>query len=99
MRKLSALLAATLMVAMLQGGVPSARAGARGTASYLALGTSLAVGFQPGKGETAKGYVDDLRRSMEQQIPGLGLRNVGCPGETSGSMINGKRSLCHYAAG
>ena len=100
MRRLSsAVVAATLIVSMLQGGIPAARAGGGDTVSYLALGTSMAVGFQPGPGETAKGYVDDLWRSMQQQIPGLTLRNVGCPGETSRSMITGKHSLCHYAAG
>ena len=100
MRRLwSAVVAATLIVSMLQGGIPAARAGGGETVSYLALGTSLTVGYQPGRGETAKGYVDDLRRSMQQQIPGLTLRNVGCPGETSRSMISGKHSLCHYAAG
>jgi lysophospholipase L1-like esterase len=91
--------AATLIVSMLQSGVPAVRAGGRGTDSYLALGTSLAVGFQPGRGETDKGYVDVLWRHMEEQIPGLTLRNVGCRGETSRSMITGKHSLCHYAAG
>ena len=36
---------------------------------------------------------------MKQQMPALGLRNVGCPGETSYSMVSGRRSLCDYAAG
>jgi lysophospholipase L1-like esterase len=100
MRKLSsAVLAATLIVSMLQGGIPAARAGGGDTVSYLALGTSLAVGFQPGRGETEKGYVDVLWRRMGEQIPGLTLRNVGCPGETSRSMITGKHSLCQFAAG
>src|SRR4051794_9137898 len=100
MRRLSSVVvAATFIVSMLQGGIPAARAGG-GTASYyLALGTSLAVGYQPGKGETPRGYVDDLWRSIRQQIPTLTLRNVGCPGETTPSMITGKHSLCHYAAG
>jgi lysophospholipase L1-like esterase len=100
MRKLSSMVvAATLIVSMLQGGMPAAHAGSGEAVTYLSLGTSLAVGFQPGPGETAKGYVDDLWRSMQEQIPELTLRNVGCPGETSRSMINGKHSLCHYAAG
>jgi|SoimicmetaTmtLPB_FD_contig_51_1467821_length_1053_multi_2_in_0_out_0_1 lysophospholipase L1-like esterase len=99
MRKLStAVVAATLIVALLQGGLPAAHADGEET-FYLALGTSLAVGFQPGPGETEKGYVDVLWRSVGEQIPGLTLRNVGCPGETSRSMITGKHSLCHYAAG
>jgi hypothetical protein len=100
MRRLSsAVVAATLLVSMLQAGIPAARAGGGGTVFYLALGTSLAVGEQPGRGETTKGYVDDLWRRIEPQIPGLGLRNVGCGGETSRSMITGKHSLCDYAAG
>jgi lysophospholipase L1-like esterase len=99
MRKLSTVfVAATLMVSTLQGGIPSARAGS-GETFYLALGTSLAVGFQPNRGETSKGYVDVLWRSMSQQIPGLGLRNVGCAGETSRSMIAGTHPHCQYPEG
>ncbi len=102
MRRLSsAVVAVTLIISMLQGGIQAARAvGQRTTATtYLALGTSLAVGYQPGMGRTSEGYVDDLWRSLQQQITGLTLRNVGCPGETSRSMITGKHSHCHYAAG
>ncbi len=99
MRRLSsAAVAATLIVSMLQGGTP-AGAGGGGSSYYLALGTSLAVGFQPGRGETPNGYVDDLWRRIGEQIPSLGLRNVGCPGDTSRKMITGKTSLCDYAAG
>ena len=66
---------------------------------YLALGDSLAAGFQPGKGETP-GYVGMLWRSVrDEQISSLELRNVGCSGETSGSLITGNHSPCHYAAG
>jgi len=90
-------LVAALAVPALLRGVPAAQAGA--TTSYLALGTSLAVGFQPGRGETRNGYVDDLYRRMQQQIDGLSLRNVGCPGETSRSMISGDGSPCSFAAG
>jgi lysophospholipase L1-like esterase len=99
MRRLSsAVVAATLIVSMLQGGIATAHVDDGGTVYYLALGDSLAAGFQP-NGVTGKGYVDDLWRSIRQQIPGLRLRNVACPGETSGSLIAGKRSPCHYAAG
>ena len=87
MRKLStAVVAATLIVSLLHGGIPAAHAGG-GETFYVALGTSLAVGFQPGHGPTDKGYVDDLVAEPQEQIPGLSLRNVGCPGETSRSMI------------
>ena len=99
MRRLSlAVVAATLIVSTLQGGMPAAHAGG-GTAYYLALGDSLAAGYQPGLAGTHKGYVDDLWRSIRQQIPGLGLRNVGCRGETSSSMITGVHTACRYAAG
>ena len=70
-----------------------------GSISYLSLGTSLALGYQPGKGKTKQGFVDELWRNIRQQIPGLGLRNVGCRGETSRSMITGENSRCHYRAG
>jgi lysophospholipase L1-like esterase len=95
----SAIVGVVITIATLFGGIPAAGAGKGAPVSYLALGTSLAVGFQPGKGETDVGYVDDLWRTMEPRFPGLTLRNVGCPGETTRSMITGKRSLCHYVAG
>lgn len=56
MRKLSsAVVATTFIVSMLEVGIPAARAGGGDTVSYLALGTSLAVGFQPGRGD--RGHV------------------------------------------
>jgi lysophospholipase L1-like esterase len=99
MRKLwSAVVAATVIVSTLQVGLPAARAGSDPT-FYLALGTSLSVGFQPNHGPTPKGYVDDLWRSMAERIPGLSLENVGCPGETSSSMITGSHPNCRYPEG
>jgi hypothetical protein len=89
---------ATLVASMLQG-TPAALAGGGGTVFYLALGDSLSVGHQPGRGNTTNGYVDDLWRSVRQRIPSLSLRKRGCIGETTRSMITGKHSLCHYAAG
>lgn len=69
------------------------------TVRYLALGDSLSVGFQPNKGETDKGYVDVLARRVQDYAPSLRLRNVGCAGETSRSMITGTNSPCRYRAG
>jgi lysophospholipase L1-like esterase len=99
MRRLaSAVVATAFVVSGLQFGVPAAHAGVVAM-SYLALGDSLSVGYQPGKGKTPVGYVDDLWRIERQEIPGLSLRNVGCVGETTHSLITGNNSECHYAAG
>ena len=92
------IVAATVVVSTLFGGVAAARENRTVPVSYLALGDSLAAGFQP-DGTTGQGYVHALWRSMGQQVPGLDLRNVGCGGETSRSLITGDHSPCTYAAG
>ena len=60
---------------------------------YVALGDSLSVGVQPDSSgtnqETDQGYVDDIYASLLQQFPNLQLMKLGCPGETTASMING----------
>jgi lysophospholipase L1-like esterase len=94
-----AVLVATLIASTLQRGAAPARAAVGDNAVYLALGTSLAVGYQPGRGETSEGYVDELSRILREQVPGLSVENLGCPGETARSMVTGERSLCGYAAG
>lgn len=54
---------------------------------YLALGDSLAFGFQP-NGDYTHGYVDDLFHTLQQE--GVkSVANMGCPGETSSSFIQG----------
>jgi len=67
--------------------------------TYLALGTSLSVGVQPlGPGGanvlTDQGYPDQLAAAL----PGRDLVKLGCPAETTASMISGAGSLC-YAPG
>jgi lysophospholipase L1-like esterase len=59
---------------------------------YLALGDSLAFGYQPDL-DFSHGYVDDFYGNLK----GHGvqsLANMGCPGETSNTFINGG---CPYA--
>ena len=63
---------------------------------YLSLGDSLSVGWQPHGNpskhlahETKQGYANDLYKVYAKQIPGLQLKELGCPGETTGTMING----------
>jgi lysophospholipase L1-like esterase len=79
---------------------------------YVALGDSLATGAQPApSGELARlraangashGYVDELYASARQAIPTLQLRNFGCGGETTFSLINGagpSGTACGYVLG
>jgi lysophospholipase L1-like esterase len=79
--------------------------GAAPTEYYLSLGDSLAVGFQPdatGAGRpTGQGYADDLfallRLREARHGKDLRLVKLGCPGETTASLING--GICAYPAG
>jgi lysophospholipase L1-like esterase len=68
---------------------------------YLALGDSLAQGVQPDAGgtsvETGQGYPDQLYAALRGSHPGLRLVKLGCPGETTGTMIHG--GICPYAQG
>jgi lysophospholipase L1-like esterase len=65
---------------------------------YLALGTSLSVGIQPdNNGEdqpTDEGYADQLQAALRATMPQLRLVKLGCPAETSTTMIAG--GLCPY---
>lgn len=82
---------------------PVLAAGAPAPPIYLSLGTSLSVGIQPdaaGQNQlTNDGYADQLHRILRLRSPRLQLAKLGCPGETSGGMITGAGSICHYPAG
>jgi lysophospholipase L1-like esterase len=62
---------------------------------YLALGDSLAWGYQPnpatGAGvRSGHGYADDLAAALRRAGDrGLKYVNLSCPGETTGTMLNG----------
>jgi lysophospholipase L1-like esterase len=67
---------------------------------YLSLGDSLAQGVQPvgpngASIPTNMGYVDDLYATERVQVPDLQLMKLGCPGETTGTMITG--GICTYS--
>jgi lysophospholipase L1-like esterase len=74
--------------------VPSALAddpGASGTNAvhyYVALGDSLAEGYQP-NGDFAHGYADQLYVALKADDPTLQLENLACGGETTSSMLSG----------
>jgi len=67
---------------------------------YLALGDSLAQGVQPsatGDVITNQGYADDLYALLRVHRPSLHLVKLGCPGETTTSMMVG--GICPYGEG
>lgn len=77
---------------------PAAGAKRPGT-TYLALGDSLAYGFQGAKFASQvpnvnpasfnTGYVDVFGKYLKLLRPGLAIVNDGCPGETTDSLMNG----------
>jgi lysophospholipase L1-like esterase len=77
------------------------RAPAPAPAYYVSLGDSLAQGVQPNaKGasvETNQGYADQLYTALKMGNPVLKLEKLGCPGETTTSMIKG--GICKYSTG
>ena len=64
---------------------------------YIALGDSLAAGFQPG-GDTNQGYAYDIYNTLHVTHPSLQLINLGCDGETTTSMIMGGCPGCRVTA-
>ena len=104
----SALAAAGLLAAVVTG--CSAPAGGPASAGhrapppatfYLALGDSLSQGVQPDATgvsvPTQDGYANQLYGVLHRSRPGLRLVKLGCPGETTGTMING--GICRYQGG
>jgi len=68
---------------------------------YLALGDSLSQGVQPDAAgasvETGQGYPDLLYAMLHRDRPSLRLVRLGCPGETTTTMMDG--GICRYAGG
>jgi lysophospholipase L1-like esterase len=105
-----AVIAAALVVSAATPAVATAKTaraahGRRPAEYYLALGDSLAQGVQPApttgaSTETDQGYVDDLFAHYRAEFRGhLQLVKLGCPGETTTSMLTGVGSPCTYSAG
>lgn len=95
--------AASVMVAALAAVACSHHAPARPPAVtyYLALGDSLSRGVQPDAAgasvETAQGYPDLVYAQLRPGHPALRLVQLGCPGETTGTMAHG--GICRYPGG
>ncbi|HEV7175778.1 MAG TPA: SGNH/GDSL hydrolase family protein [Solirubrobacteraceae bacterium] len=79
--------------ALMLGFVP----GARAAHYYLALGDSLAAGFQAPPAKPHAGYVDDLYAPALRRQRDLRLVNVACLGATSTTLMSG--DLCSATAG
>jgi lysophospholipase L1-like esterase len=105
MRRIAATIAVVTAVttAAMAGAAPALAAHKTTTAHtfYLSLGDSLAQGVQPDKSgnsvETNQGYANQLFTALHSSNPTLKLVKLGCPGETTGTMING--GICTYPTG
>ncbi len=68
---------------------------------YLALGDSLSKGVQPDASgvsvETEQGYPGLVYAELRRARPGLRMVTLGCPGETTITMIRG--GMCRYPGG
>jgi lysophospholipase L1-like esterase len=61
---------------------------------YLVLGDSLAAGNQPSGDQKDRGYAGPVLEGLRTTQPGTQLKNLGCSGETTTSMLKGGR--CPY---
>jgi lysophospholipase L1-like esterase len=104
MRRIAASIAVLMAIGGLAvaGAAPalaSAQVPAWSTSSYyLSLGDSLAQGVQPNSQgvsvETDQGYPNQLFTALRLTNPTLRLVKLGCPGETTATMIHG--GICTY---
>jgi lysophospholipase L1-like esterase len=84
LRTLGLILAATLW-----GGSVSTAHAASGDL-YLALGDSLAAGVQSQPSVVGGGYANRLAVHMRTVDPGIQLKNIAVPGETTTSFVDGQ---------
>ncbi|MEV0270896.1 SGNH/GDSL hydrolase family protein [Hamadaea sp. NPDC050747] len=76
-------------------GAPASASPDTSTTYYLALGDSLAAGYQPVTPlDRTEGYVGQLHSRLLATQPKLRLENLGCDGETTGSLLTG--GICDY---
>ncbi len=97
--RISRVLAAAALVALVAAQPVAASTTARARDAqppvyYLSLGDSLAAGYQPIGPEsnmhrTNMGYADQLWALERMRIPNLRLVKLGCPGESTTTMIGG----------
>ena len=104
--KISILLAGLASALLFAGFAPGAAA-STAPVYFVALGDSLATGAQPAHSGvfaglraangTNRGYADVLYDLVRDELGNLQLRNFGCGGETTASLIAGGNPTCGYA--
>ena len=107
MKRSLVVLALCLLSLLVEPAGYAAAASDRAVTYYVSLGDSLAAGTQPGQLFTAEGYADQLAALLRAARPTLRLVKLGCPGETTASMIDpdlpfegrGARFACDYPRG
>jgi lysophospholipase L1-like esterase len=104
MRRALVLVAAFAMVVASAAPVAAAggSSGDKAKIYYLSVGDSLAAGVQPiGDPDelfrTDQGYAEQLLLTARSRFPRLSLEKLGCPGETTTTMIHG--GICGYPHG
>jgi lysophospholipase L1-like esterase len=104
MRKIAILLATFVLVLGSAGSAAAAGGSSTDKAKlyYLSLGDSLAAGVQPigdpnAAFRTDRGYAEQLLATARARYPKLELEKLGCPGETTATLIHG--GICTYDHG
>ena len=94
------LLGPAVVLAVLFGlGVPTAFADDRPPFYYVALGDSLAAGYQPDSAiGPDQGYVPRVFKALQAKVPNSELVNFGCGGATTTTLLSGG-GACTYDAG
>ncbi|MCJ7710868.1 MAG: SGNH/GDSL hydrolase family protein [Chloroflexi bacterium] len=96
---------AALVLAFAATGAVAAAPGSSGdhaTMYYVSVGDSLAAGVQPtgdpdNMDRTTEGYPEQLLQIARSESPKLKLVKLGCPGETTTTLIEG--GICRYPHG
>jgi lysophospholipase L1-like esterase len=102
-RALAPLIAIALILGTAGNAAASSRPGAdHAKLYYVSVGTSLASGVQPigdpdNMYRTRDGYAEQLLAIAHKKLPKLSLVKLGCPGETTTTMIEG--GICSYRHG
>jgi lysophospholipase L1-like esterase len=108
-RLLGAFVLCALVASACTLGLGASRAGADSTSAlatsgfYLDLGASASVGYQPTPSDphgeaTDEGYANDIVSYEASRGVTLALTQLGCPGESTGTMISGDDS-CYRGVG